>query len=129
MKNNFVKAFIIAIIATFLMWGLKSTADEYIPLLYRTNLPNILLKIIIFAINIIITFPAIESGFVGQKLIFEGSEKFMSNIREIFIISLGTAVLKSVIFLFISPNFILSLIIYFAIFFVCSFVGTKVLDI
>ena len=76
-----------------------------------------------------ITFPAIETGFVGQKLIFEGTEKFMSNIKEIFIISLGTAVIKSVIFLFISPNFILSLIIYFAIFFVCSFVGTKVLDI
>ena len=129
MKNNFVRAFIIAIIATFLMWGLNSTADEYIPLLYRTNLPNILLKIIIFAINIMTTFAAIEAGSVGQKLFFEGYEKIMSNIREIFIISLGTAVLTSVIFLFISPNFILSLIIYFAIFFVCTFVGTKVLDI
>ena len=127
MKNNFVKSFIIAVMATVLMLGIGTVCALILnPIFARIYSTSILINIIVLAIGILETFIAVLGAFIISGIIFKNIN---TNIPKIAILSLGTAIVKSLLLYFLPVATLIAAIITFAIFFVCTFVGTKVLDI
>ena len=127
MKNNFVKAFISAVTATTFVWILNLLTTRLIGMFSPMQLSSIPLRIIIFAIGVFATFISVLIATILSGFIF-GSQN--TNISRIALLSIGTAILRLLLFFFI-PNVhhLISTIITFSIFYICILIGTKVFDI